>query len=168
MESALAQLIAEFGGPTPLPAGGAAGVAAIAMGAALGTKVLRISGMPQEGTELSRLLDRLTPQYRTDCDAFESVLLAMKLPREAPGKEVALEDAWLDATRAPVQVAGLAQQIEEVLEGCQGRVKVSVAGDLSSALCLTRAGREIAEGNARENALRLDPEVAREVLSDLG
>jgi formiminotetrahydrofolate cyclodeaminase len=167
MEKVLNHLVAEFGGPDPLPAGGAAGVTAIAMGTALGKKVLRISGLLEDEAELTPLLAELVPHFRVDCDTFEGVLRAFQIARDDPERDRAIHSAWLAATEAPIHVAVLAARAIRALDRCKGRVKVSVQGDLESALCLIRAGHTIAENNARENAQRLDAQVAARVLSAL-
>lgn len=161
-------LVDAVAGPEPLPAGGAAGVAALAIGTALAMKVLRISQQHEAAATLARLLEECIPQFRGDCDAFQSLLDAFHLSREDTGRKQAIEAAWHAATAAPVRVASLARRIEVELERGRGDVKKGLQGDLSAALDLVRAGQRIARNNARENSRHLDPKLAEQLLEALG
>lgn len=167
VDEAARRLIAAFVGPDPLPAGGAAGVLAVAMGAALGTKVLRLSGASDAPARLERLLKRLLPQFRGDCEAFEAVLGAFRFSREDPMRECAVQDAWNRATAASVDLARISRDVEMLLAAHAGRVKRSMVGDIDASLRLVRTGRAIAVSNAKENARHLDPLEARELLERL-
>lgn len=172
VESAFERLVRAMAGPDALPAGGAAGITAIAMGVALGAKVIRSSpGAPAQLGEtearLGALLERILPEFNQDCVAFERVLAAWRRPRDEATREAAIRTAWHAATDAPVAVATLAAQAESLLASCTGQVNPNLAGDLSAALELVRAGRRIAASNARENARHLDPGTARQLLDRL-
>ncbi len=171
-EQAFRRLVGAVAGPDALPAGGAAGVTAIAMGVALGAKVIRLSantasGLQETGARLERALERLMPEFSADCVAFADVLEAFRRPRDDADRKDVIRAAWRAATEAPVTVALVAAEAEALLLRCSGQVNTSVAGDLKAALELVRAGRRIAESNARENARHLEPELARQVLARL-
>lgn len=171
VEASFKQLVGAFAARDPLPAGGAAGVTAIAMGVGLGIKVLGISS--SDGTSdslqqrLQELLERLTPEFATDCAAFAGLLDALRLPASDARRGVKVRDAWREATAAPVSVALGARDAESVLMECATHVKSSVRADLEAALELVATGRRIAERNARENSLRLDPDTAKALLAPL-
>jgi len=169
-EDAFRALVQAVDGPAALPAGGAAGVAALAMGVALGCKVIRLSeaGLDETLVQLEALRDELLPHFAEDCTAFEPVLAAMKRPRDDPGRAAALQDAWGVATDAPVAVAVLAARAQKLLTQCEGRIKSSLTCDLSAAQELVGAGRRIAACNARANAGRLPPAQAKVRLAPLG
>lgn len=170
VEESFRHLVAAFAAPAPLPAGGAAGITAIAMGLGLGRKVLAISqpeGVAEADAQLRQLLDRLLPAFAADCDAFARLLECLRLARDDPQRQGRVAAAWREATAAPVAVAVLARAGEATLARLGGRVKPSVRADLEAALELVRAGGRIAERNARENAQRLQPAIARELLAGL-
>lgn len=171
-DRACRELVAALGGPDATPAGGAAGVATIAMGVALATKVLRFTpALPAElaeiGPRLDVLLAQLLPEFVVDCRAFTHLLGAFRLPRDDPDRAGVVRAAWVAATEAPVRVAVLAHDVDGLLARCVGRVNPNLAGDLAAARELVGAGQRIAIANARENAQRLPPEVAAGLLQRL-
>ena len=156
----LRHLVAALTGPDPLPAGGAAGVAAIAMGAALGVKVLRLGadGDPEpEATELEQMAAPLQAAFTEDCEAFAALLQARRLPRDDPSRDEAVQAGWQRATAAPIGVVQLGERAEACLERRSGAVRKALHGDLTAALRLIRAGLEIARSNAAENGQHLEP-----------
>jgi len=171
-DRACRDLVAAIVGPDATPAGGAAGVTAIAMGVALATKVLRFTAaVPAElaevGPRLEALLAQLLPEFAIDCRAFMQLLGAFRLPRDDPERAGVVRGAWVAATEAPVRVAALAHEVDGLLARCVGRVNPNLAGDLAAARELVGAGRRIASANARENAQRLPPEMAAGLLRRL-
>tara|TARA_R110002096_G_scaffold331130_2_gene525182 strand:- start:305 stop:853 length:549 start_codon:yes stop_codon:yes gene_type:complete len=172
VEAAFRTLVDAIAGAEPLPAGGAAGVTAIAMGIGLGAKVVRISAgsapaLAGMEDQLTQVLDRVRPEFTADCDAFLSLMTALQRPRDCSDRGALVTDAWRHATALPIAVASTARDAEALLDACIGHVKTSVAGDLSAALELVRAGRRIAASNARENAQRLPPDEAKRLLATL-
>lgn len=171
IDAAHRRLVAAMAGPDALPAGGAAAVATVGMGLALGHKVLRLSS-GDDGSfaaplaALEALRERLMPEFDADCAAFDQLLRALRLPRTDPSRASAVDDGWLLATAAPVRVAHLARSGDELLAQCVGKVRRPLAGDLAAALELVRAGLRIALANARENAEHLEPAERERLLAD--
>lgn len=171
-EPSLRQLITSFASTDPVPAGGAAAVVASAVGVGLALKVIAISG--GEGAlalvrdELRQLLEQLQPEFEVDCASFVGLMDAQRLPRNDPSRAGLVRAGWQAATAAPVTVAVRARRAEMLITSCRGQVKATVGADLEAAIDLVRTGRVIAERNARENAERLEPSVARELLERLG
>lgn len=165
------RLVGSFGGQEALPAGGAAAVASIAMGAALGAKVARMSPGHEHnekiGNELQSLTGRVTAEFEADCAAFEGLLGAFRTPKDDAGRAQAIRDGWLSATRAPVLVARLADDADRLLARLAGSVKPDLRGDLGAARVLVQAGRRIAVDNANENAEHLERSLAETVLAGL-
>ena len=163
---------ASFASRDPLPAGGAAAVLAVTVGVGLALKVITITGgqgaLAQARDELPRLLEQLQPEFAADCAAFAGLMDALRLPPTEPSRAGRVRAGWLAATAAPVSVAVRAYEAEKLIASCRGLVKATVKADLEAAIDLVRTGRAIAERNARENAERLDPSVARELLGQLG
>lgn len=172
VDAAYRTLVGALAGPDPVPAGGAAAVAAIAMGVGLGMKVIHLScsgpsDLDSTRDGLGEVLARLLPEFSEDCLAFSRLLEALRRPRDDTGRAAEVRTAWREATEVPVSVATIAREAEILLARCVDGVKPSVGGDLEAAFELVRAGRRIAENNARENAQRLEPELARQVLAPL-
>jgi len=172
IDAAFRTLVGAIARSEPLPAGGAAGVVAIAMGIGLGLKVVGLSQASKPelipvGEELRTILDRLLPEFAADCDAFAGLLAALRLPREDAAREPSVQAAWRGATALPVAVAMAAGAAQALLLRCAGKVKPSMACDLVAALELVRSGRRIAVNNARENAFRLPEAEARKLLAPL-
>lgn len=170
--AALDRLVGSFVGPDALPAGGAAAVASIAMGTALGAKVARMSSSRSKDTEatsaeLESLTKRITPEFVKDCSAFEELLRAFKTPKEHPERVNRVRDGWLSATRASAEVARLADEADRLLASLSESVKSDLRGDLQAAHILVQAGRRIAASNANENAQHLDSSLAKSVLRHL-
>lgn len=148
---ALASLVDALAAPEPVPAGGAAAVAAVAMGIAVGTKVARISKAPEEiGDRLAGLAAAVQPTFDADCEAFRAVLLARR-DGAAPD---ALAQAWQRATEVPLAVARLADLAIEALGELRPHGKPALRGDLDAAVALCRAGAHISRQNAALNEHR--------------
>lgn len=171
IDASFQQLVGAFAARDPLPAGGAAAVTAIAIGVGLGLKVLGISQPDGKSDALSQrleeLLERLKPEFRSDCTAFAVLLDALRLPRDDVRRGTKVCDAWREATAAPVSVVLHARAAKTLLTECVAHVKSSVRADLEAALDLVESGRRIADRNARENSSRLDPDTAKELLAQL-
>jgi formiminotetrahydrofolate cyclodeaminase len=172
IEAAFHRLVSAIAGPDALPAGGAAGVAAIALGTALATKVLRLSPtLPSElrdvGPRLELILERVLPEFAADCAAFTGLLAAFRRPREDSARADTVRGAWRAATEAPARVAVLATEVDGLLAQCVGHVNPNLAADLGAARELVGAGRRIAVANARENAAHLEAGTAARLLATL-
>jgi len=156
LDRTMRDLLDALSSARPLPAGGAAVVAAGAAGAALGLKVVRISrkrakegdaaGLDAAEAELARVLAELPPRFDEDCDAFESVLAAR---RDRTRDRAA---AWRRATEVPLLVAGLARDGLRALESVRGSVRSAVRCDLVAAATLLHAAARISSLNAAANA----------------
>ncbi len=162
------RLTQAFLGPDPLPAGGAAGITALASGIAVGAKVLRLSQPDApEIAVLAALVHDLEAEFTADCTAFAELLAALALPRDADGRRTRIAAGWRAATEAPVRVASIAAQAARALDAVAEQIKPAVRGDLAAAQRLIDSGSDIAVANARENARHLEPAVADELLAGL-
>jgi formiminotetrahydrofolate cyclodeaminase len=167
--AALHELVDAFDGPAALPAGGGAGISALAIGTALAGKILRIASRrtPELNASvgpLAAMLARVRPEFEADCRAFANVLAASRDPE---ARDDRIEDAWRAATEVPVRVARHAVAVAHVLERAADHVAGDLRADLDAALVLVRAGHTIAVRIARENAEHLAPGAADAALADL-
>lgn len=173
LAQAVHRLSASMASAEPVPAGGAAAVTAMAMGIALGIKVIRFS-TDADGTfaavaeRSDQLLHELLPLFTADCDAYGTVLAAYRLPREpAAERRAAITAAFAAATEVPVQVARIAADAHTVLTPLLGRTNPNLRCDLEAALALIATGGRISIGNARTNAAHLDAAVAARLQAQL-
>jgi formiminotetrahydrofolate cyclodeaminase len=132
----------------PVPAGGAAAVAALAMGLAVGTKVARISRAPGRITaRLAALRAAGEPLFDADCEAFRAVLAA----RRARAEPAVRAAAWEAATAVPLSVAALADAAQEALDALEPHCRPALRGDLEAARALVEVGGRISRTNAALN-----------------
>jgi glutamate formiminotransferase / formiminotetrahydrofolate cyclodeaminase len=147
---------------TPTPGGGSAAAAAAAMGAALGQMVVAYSspadGSDPELAETARFLDTerraLLEGIDEDSASFEAVRTARRYRKEHPDDPAAAE-SWAKALRrsaeVPLSTAQRARGVAERLERVRGKVKPTIASDLTTALLLLRAGADGALANVQIN-----------------
>ena len=147
---------------TPTPGGGSAAAAAAAMGAGLGQMVVAYSspadGSDTELAEAARSLDierrALLDAIDADSASFEAVRTARRVRKEHPDDAMAAE-AWAKALRrsaeVPLDTARRARAVAERLDRIRGKVKATIASDLTTALLLLRAGADGALANVAIN-----------------
>jgi glutamate formiminotransferase/formiminotetrahydrofolate cyclodeaminase len=148
---------------TASPGGGSAAAYSGALAAALVTMVARLTiGKKKYAaveTEMQRLAEqaealRLEMQtaVERDAEAFNAVMVALRLPKETPEQQItrlaAIEDATLTATRVPLRTAG---QAVEVLALAR---QVAEQGNLN-AISDAGTGAELALAALRGTALNV-------------
>jgi len=94
-----------------------------------------------EGRELS---ERLLAGSREDAQAFQAVRNAFKLPKgceaERKKRSQAIQSAWIEAARIPLDNAAGCWQALQLGSQLSGRVLPQVRSDLNCAILLARAG----------------------------
>ena len=111
----VAALLESLAADTPAPGGGSVAALSGALGAALGAMVCRLTatrgsvGMtPQRASalaaELDDLRDRLLVGFDVDQEAYEGILLALRLPKQTETEQAARRTAIAEATRRATQV----------------------------------------------------------------
>jgi len=151
---------------SPTPGGGSVSALAVALGAALGEMVCRISlgrkSLAQHYSVNDSALARLTAlrdealrAVDRDAESFEAVMAAMRLPKatsaEQDERRRAVEEATKAAALVPLATAEHACATKEILETLRGIAPPQVASDLAVALLVTEAGRRGAVENVRIN-----------------
>lgn len=133
--------------------GGSASALAGAMAGALVAMVARLSTDKEEdggafytliSTQAEQLSQELLLGSREDAQAFQSVRGAYQLPHqtetEKAVRQKAVQSAWLEAARVPLENAERCFQIFELGSGLTGQVNANVLSDLNCAMLLARAG----------------------------
>ncbi len=133
------------GGSASALAGSMAG-ALLAMVCLLSTKEPDETGLFfREKAALSKeLSDRLLTGGQEDTRAFQAVRNAYRLPKESKvereTRQQAIQSAWFEATRVPLDNAARCLQIVSLGTELGSRINPNVRSDLNCALLLARAG----------------------------
>lgn len=137
--------------PDPTPGGGAAAAMAGAMGCALaimavGTTLKRKATPADIRPKLTQSLKRLAAfktelksYVQKDGEAYAAYLTAKKLPKEAPEREQAVQDALLFAARVPASAASAALHCLKEVETIKGNIAEIILSDIACARHLLQA-----------------------------
>lgn len=135
----------------PTPGGGAAAALTGAMGCALammavGTTLKRKATPENLRPRLTQSLKRLTAfktelksYIQKDGDAYAAYLTARKLPKDAPEREKAVQDALLFAARVPADAASAAMHCLREVNHIKGDVADIILSDVACAKHLLQA-----------------------------
>ena len=155
---------------SPTPGGGSAAAAAAAAAAALVSMVARLTigkkkyaaveaQMQAIAERADALRAELTAAVRQDANAFEEVMAAFRLPKDAEGeaaaRDRAIEEATLRAARVPMQVAGKAVEVLELAAQVVSRGNINALSDGATGAALAHAAITGAGLNVRINASSL-------------
>lgn len=176
VDESVRSFLVKLAARSPEPAGGSA----LALAAASAAALLSLCCDPGERTEPDPLLtlclersEELRAQVQElideDVDAYREVGRCLSLPQRSPGdqheRRVALDQALIQATEVPLQVADAGLSLLELAVEAIGPVRVSVVGDLAAAVHLAEAAIRGSLRNARINAQALsDRPAARSLL----
>jgi glutamate formiminotransferase / formiminotetrahydrofolate cyclodeaminase len=143
--------------PTAVPGGGSVAALAGALAASLGQMVAGLSRQKKSMAayveqltaalaELRKAADVLAEAIDGDARAYEAVMAAMRLPKATPGEQqartAAIQTATKGAAEVPLQVAGAAAALFDLLGQLEGISSASMSSDL-------RVGRLMAAAAAR-------------------
>jgi len=156
---------------SPTPGGGSVSALAVALGAALGEMVCKISlkrpSLAEHHPALDSALARLAALREEalrgvdrDAESFNAVMAAMKLPKDSAANQDArrraVEEATKGAALVPLATAEGARATKETLESLWGITAPQAASDLTVGLHLAEAGRRGAMENVRINLQSLE------------
>lgn len=175
------KFIESLAAKTPTPGGGACAAMAAAMGTALLLMVVRFSrgkkaNAEHEGelAEAEALLDdhlrRIMPMAERDCAAYDLVLSAYGLPKDADEEKTvrakAIEEAMIGAMVVPEETMCMIRDAFTAVDRIITCVGKNIVSDMGSGAELLRAGAESAYFNVRINASFLkNQELAKMTLS---
>ena len=141
---------------SPVPAGGAAAASAIAQGAALLAKCVRIAALSKPVSPTAATFDALAAEavsgFELDCEAFVGVLTT---PRSQTDR---LGAAWIRATAAPLDLASTAMDAAQWVPAVRSCARPPTVPDVDAAWTLLSAGAAIALANARANLVHVPGE----------
>lgn len=122
-------------------------------------------------TQSEALRSDLTRAISLDSSAFESVLVAHKMPQETHQQQEvrrkAIEQATLLATQAPIGVAHKSLQVLELAEQVIRYGNITTVSDAATGAALAKAAISAAGYNIRINAKELPQNLAMPFLSEL-
>lgn len=166
-----APLLERLAAATPAPGGGSAAAHAGAMGAALVGMVARLTAGKKAYVEVAErmreIADRadalrasLEAAVARDAAAFEAVMAARRLPKDAPEQVAARKAAVEEKTRAagevPLEVAAQAVEVIELAAEAVENGAKQAATDAASGAMLAQAALRAAAMNVRVNAQGLE------------
>lgn len=138
---------------TPTPAGGAVAALAGALAASLGTMGARIGKQSEPERTLSDLTQRLTALMQKDCEAYEAISRARRLPVDQAERPLLLATAVEQATEVPLMIAELACEAGQTISTIRKFLSPAVQSDLTvgiiCAIAATEAGLHTAKTNVK-------------------
>lgn len=150
----LNNFIEDLASSKPTPGGGAAAAVVGAMGASL---VMMVAGLTKgdRSNQLSvtsdQLRTRLLELAQEDCEAFEAVMAAYKLPKELVDRRQEIEKALKKATEVPLETMKLAKEVEELALEMVEKGNPNAVSDAKSAVYLAQAAQKSARENVEIN-----------------
>lgn len=171
----------ELAAGTATPGGGSAAAHTGAAAAALVAMVCRLTigkkkyasveeGMKSMLEQAESLRMKLTEAVEQDSAAFDSVMKAMRMPKETDpekaARAAAIETAMLGAARVPLEVARKSIQIMELAVDAAAQGNVTAISDAATGAALARAALTGAGLNVRINTQNLNDQAAAHHLLD--
>jgi formiminotetrahydrofolate cyclodeaminase len=157
-------LLHQLAARTPAPGGGGAAALTAALAAGLAAMAARFSTthLPEAET-IARQADQLRERAATladeDAAAYQAVLDAYALPRDAAGRRDQIRRALHGAATVPLEITGIAAQLAGLAAGLAARGNPNLRGDAITAAYL-------AEASARSAAALVDINVRLGSLPD--
>jgi len=136
---------------TPTPAGGSAAALAGALAASLGTMGSRIGKQSESERTLSDLGQRLAALMQQDCEAFEALSQARRLPVDHADRPLLLATALEKATEIPLMIAALACEAGQTISTIRKFLSPAVQSDLTVGIILAIAAAEAGLHTAKTN-----------------
>lgn len=172
-------VIEAFANTNPTPGGGAAASIVGAMGVALIEMALGITAKSKKTPQdiknmiteklsyLRKLRNNISSKMIEDCDSFEMVMQAYKIPKEDPNRSNEIQKALIFAADVPLSTAKLCAEAIEYVRELKGYVKQDVISDYKSGVYLLSCAIKCALENVYINANSIeDKEVVNKMLSE--
>lgn len=175
------ELVESLAAKTPTPGGGAAAAMAGCMGTSLFLMTVRFSqgkkanagreaDLALAETALQAHLQHLLPMGARDCEAFDLVSAAFRMPKDTDddkaARSAAIQESMVGAMLVPEQTQIMIRDVFATMDKVCDCIGKSIASDLASGAALLLAGAEGAFLNVRINAAELkDRELADAAMS---
>ncbi len=136
---------------TPTPAGGSAAALAGALAASLGTMGARIGKQSESERTLDDLGQRLVALMQKDCEAYEALSQARRLPVDHADRPLLLATALEKATEVPLKIAELACEAGHIITTVRKVLSTAVQSDVTVGIILAIAATEAGLHTAKTN-----------------
>ncbi len=136
---------------TPTPAGGSVAALAGALAASLGTMGARIGKQTEPEQSLNSLSQRLAILMQDDCEAYEAVSKARRLPVDHADRPLFLATALEKATEVPLKIAELACEAGHIITTVRKFLSPAVQSDVTVGIILAIAATEAGLHTAKTN-----------------
>lgn len=147
----IAGYLHDLASATPLPAGGSAAALAGALAASLGTMGARIGQQATAEQTLGSLSHKLAGLMRSDCEAYEALSRARRLPADQANRPLLLATALEQATAVPLSIAELACEAGQTIAAIRQCLSPAVQSDLTVGMILAIAAAEAGLHTAKTN-----------------
>lgn len=177
LEQSAVDFIGALSSNAPVPGGGGASATVGALAAALGMMVTNLTiGKKKYAdyeeelircrSELEGLRDRLITLTDKDAEAFEPLSRAYSLPKDAPDYERIMEEAFLTASLAPLEIMDTALECAHVLEVLVEKGSRLAISDVGVGIYFAQAAIEGAALNVYINTKMMKDRTRAEALND--
>lgn len=150
-EPTINEFLRALSAATPSPAGGAVAALAGALAASLGTMGARIGKQSEPEQSLSSVSQRLAALMQQDCEAYEAVSKARRLPADQTDRPLLLAAALQKATDVPLTIAELACEAGQTIATVRKLLSPAVQSDLTVGIILAIAATEAGLHTAKTN-----------------
>ncbi len=147
----IAGYLHDLASATPLPAGGSAAALAGALAASLGTMGARIGKQSTAEQSLGSLSQKLARLMRNDCEAYEALARARRLPADQANRPLLLASALEQATDVPLTIAELSCEAGQTIAAIRQFLSPAVQSDLTVGMILAIAATEAGLHTAKTN-----------------
>jgi methenyltetrahydrofolate cyclohydrolase len=150
LEKTLGGFLDEVSAETPAPGGGSAAAVVVSMAAGLVAMVARISRQQWDGAggavaQAEALRARVTPLAQEDAEAYETVLTALRMPKdlEPEVRNNLIGDALSRAADVPLRIAEAASDVAELAADAAECGNPNLRGDATAAAILAEAAARV-------------------------
>ncbi len=147
----IAAYLHDLASATPIPAGGSAAALAGALAASLGTMGARIGKQSTAEQSLGSLSQKLAALMRNDCEAYDALARARRLPADQANRPLLLATALEQATDVPLTIAALACEAGHTIASIRPCLSPAVQSDLTVGMILAIAAAEAGLHTAKTN-----------------
>ena len=145
-DGTLAELLDRIAAREPAPGGGTAAALSAATAAALVQMAIAFGPQTGEVPRAALLRARLLELAEADLRSYGPVLAALRLERDEPGRDAALQAALSDAAEVPLAIADAAAEVAELGVDAARAGSPHLIGDATAAVLLAEASARAAAG----------------------
>ena len=165
-EVSIGKFLRELGSSAPAPGGGSTGALSGAMGAALVSMLCNLTLGREKYAQFQEinaetlkksdaLIQELTECISKDMTSYDSVIEALKLPKDNAERPEKLQEAYKSAASAPVETAEKCLDVMKLAYSLVGKSNKTAECDLLAAALNANSGIAIAIVNVKINLISI-------------